>query len=89
MGNTGGVPRLGIRGFCFQDSPTGVRFTDFNSAFDSGVNVAATWDRSLAYLRGVAMGEEFRDKGVDGALAPVAGPLGRSPAGGRSWEGRR
>lgn len=49
--------------------------------------MAATWDRSLAYLRGVAMGEEFRDKGVDGALAPVAGPLGRSPAGGRNWEG--
>lgn len=33
------------------------------------------------------MGEEFRDKGVNGILGPVAGPLGRSPTGGRNWEG--
>lgn len=33
------------------------------------------------------MGEEYRDKGVNGLLGPVAGPLGRSPEGGRNWEG--
>jgi beta-glucosidase len=33
------------------------------------------------------MGEEQRDKGVDILLGPVAGPLGRSPDGGRNWEG--
>lgn len=33
------------------------------------------------------MGEEFRDKGIDIALGPVCGPLGRSPEGGRNWEG--
>lgn len=37
--------------------------------------------------RGIAMGEEFRGKGIDVQLGPVAGPLGRSPAGGRTWEG--
>ncbi|KAL1884173.1 hypothetical protein VTK73DRAFT_6842 [Phialemonium thermophilum] len=37
--------------------------------------------------RGVAMGEEFRGKGIDVQLGPVAGPLGRVPAGGRNWEG--
>ena len=33
------------------------------------------------------MGEEHRDKGVDIQLGPVAGALGRSPDGGRNWEG--
>ena len=33
------------------------------------------------------MGEEFRGKGIDIQLGPVAGPLGRVPAGGRNWEG--
>jgi len=33
------------------------------------------------------MGAEHRAKGVDVQLGPVAGPLGRSPEGGRNWEG--
>ena len=33
------------------------------------------------------MGEEHRGKGVDAQLGPVCGPLGRSPEGGRNWEG--
>jgi beta-glucosidase len=33
------------------------------------------------------MGAEFRGKGIDVQLGPVAGPLGREPAGGRNWEG--
>ena len=37
--------------------------------------------------RGNAMGSEHRDKGVDVQLGHVAGPLGRSPEGGRNWEG--
>lgn len=65
---------------------TGLK-ADYVSAFPAGVNVAATWDKNLAYLRGKAMGEEHRGKGVDVQLGPVAGPLGRSPDGGRNWEG--
>ncbi|KAF4556659.1 Glycosyl hydrolase family 3 C-terminal domain-containing protein 3 [Elsinoe fawcettii] len=87
VGQTGSVPRLGIRSLCLQDSPLGVRNADFVSVFPAGVNVAATWDRGLAYQRGVSMGQEHRDKGVDIQLGPVAGPLGRSPAAGRNWEG--
>lgn len=49
------------------------------------MNVAATWDRSLAYARGQAMGAEHHDKGVDVQLGPVCGPLGRAPEGGRGW----
>ena len=70
-----------------QDSPLGVRFADYVTAFPAGINVAATWDRGLAFARGQAMGAEHRDKGVDVQLGPVAGPLGRSPEGGRNWEG--
>ncbi|KAI7260095.1 glycoside hydrolase family 3 protein [Hortaea werneckii] len=60
--------------------------------FPQGVNVAATFDGKLAYMRGKLLGEEHRDKGVNVALGPVAGPLGarplgRSPEGGRNWEG--
>ncbi|CAI7652711.1 unnamed protein product [Penicillium pancosmium] len=87
VGETGGIPRLGMWGMCMQDSPLGIRDSDYNSGFAAGVNVAATWDKRLAYQRGLAMGEEHRDKGVDVQLGPVAGPLGRSPDGGRVWEG--
>lgn len=66
-----------------------VTAADYNSAFPAGVNVAATFDRGLAYARGQAMGQEHRGKGVDVQLGPVAGPLGRSPEGGRNWEGFR
>ena len=37
--------------------------------------------------RGVALGQEFRGKGINVALGPVVGPLGRKPRGGRIWEG--
>lgn len=29
IGNTGGVPRLGFRGFCLEDGPLGVRYSMF------------------------------------------------------------
>ena len=70
-----------------EDSPLGVRDTDFNSAFPAGMTVAATWDRDLFYQRGYEMGSEHRDKGVDIQLGPVVGPIGRAPEGGRNWEG--
>jgi len=39
------------------------------------------------YRRGKALGDEHKAKGVNMALGPVAGPLGRTPEGGRNWEG--
>lgn len=41
------------------------------------------------YKRGKAMGLEARLKGVNVLLSPAMGPLGRHPAGGRNWEGKR
>lgn len=87
VGNTGGIPRLAFKAICNQDSPLGVRFADFVSAFPAGVTVAATWDRALFYERGFDMGSEHRDKGIDVQLGPVVGPIGRAPEGGRNWEG--
>lgn len=78
---------MGLRGLCLQDSPLGVRFGDYVSAFPSGQTVAASFDRSLMYQRGKAMGQEHKDKGVNVMLGPAAGPLGRHPEGGRNWEG--
>jgi beta-glucosidase len=69
VGNTGRVTRLNFDGFCFEDGPVGVRFTDYNSVFPAAVNIASTWDKNLMLQRGVAMGEEFRGKGVNVALS--------------------
>ncbi|KAI1495604.1 glycoside hydrolase family 3 protein [Biscogniauxia marginata] len=87
VGQTGSVPRLGLRSLCLQDSPLGIRFGDYVSAFPSGQTVAASFDRDLMYRRGQAMGKENKAKGVNVILGPVAGPLGRTPTGGRNWEG--
>ena len=61
--------------------------TDLVSAFPAGVTAASTFNKALIFQRGQALGEEFRSKGCNVALGPVAGPLGRVPAGGRNWEG--
>lgn len=87
MGNTGAITRLGIEPFCFADAPDGVRGSDFVSAFPSQLHLATTWDRGLMYAYGKAIGEEYHDKGINVALGPVAGPLGRIARGGRNWEG--
>ncbi|KAK5087326.1 hypothetical protein LTR16_008059 [Cryomyces antarcticus] len=79
VGNVGAIPRLGFRSLCMQDSPVGVRLTDFNSVFPAGGTIAATWDRGLFYQRGYEMGMEHRNKGVDVQLGPV------SPTKKRSW----
>ncbi|KAH8652253.1 glycoside hydrolase superfamily [Xylariales sp. PMI_506] len=87
VGNVGSVPRLGLRSLCMQDSPVGVRDTDYVSASTSGQTVAASFDRSLMYARGLAIGQEHKGKGSTVMLGPAAGPLGRAPEGGRNWEG--
>jgi beta-glucosidase len=33
VGNVGSIPRLGFKALCMQDSPLGVRFADYVSAF--------------------------------------------------------
>ncbi|KAJ6611386.1 glycoside hydrolase family 3 protein [Mycena sp. CBHHK59/15] len=61
-------------------APLGVRLAT------NAINVAATFNRTLMRQRGVAMGAEFRGKGVNVALGPMMN-LMRAPAAGRNWEG--
>ncbi|EUC27282.1 glycoside hydrolase family 3 protein [Bipolaris zeicola 26-R-13] len=87
VGNISPIPRLNFSGLCLQDGPLAIRQAIDASVFPAGLTVAASWDRSLARERGVHMASEFRGKGSHVALGPVVGPLGRSPFGGRNWEG--
>jgi beta-glucosidase len=65
------------------DAGNGVRATDGVNAYASGVSIGASWNASLAYVRGQHMGREFRKKGVHVALGPVVGPIGRIATGGK------
>ncbi|KAJ9138386.1 Cel3e secreted beta-glucosidase [Pleurostoma richardsiae] len=85
--NSGSVPRLGYPGMCLHDAGNGVRATDLVNSYPSALHVGASWDKTLTYQRGYYMGKEFKAKGVNVALGPNAGPLGRTPLGGRNWEG--
>ncbi|TFK27278.1 extracellular beta-glucosidase [Coprinopsis marcescibilis] len=73
-------------GLCLEDSPLGVRFADYVTAFPAAINAAASWNRRLIRERGLLMGREFRDKGVHVALGPMMN-MGRVAQGGRNWEG--
>ncbi|KAI5855088.1 glycoside hydrolase family 3 protein [Durotheca rogersii] len=86
-GNTGTVPRLQWPGMCLHDAGNGVRATDLVNSYPSALHVGAAWDKSLTYERAYYIGKEFKAKGVNVVLGPNAGPLGRSPLGGRNWEG--
>ncbi|KAH8701062.1 glycosyl hydrolase family 3 N terminal domain-containing protein [Talaromyces proteolyticus] len=81
------VESIGFGGLCLQDGPAAIRLADLASVFPAGVTVAATWDKDMMYERGSALAQEFKGKGAHVALGPVAGPLGRTPWGGRNWEG--
>ncbi|KAG6980877.1 putative beta-glucosidase M [Fusarium oxysporum f. sp. conglutinans] len=48
---------------------------------------AISWNKQLAKNRALFMFKEFKTKGVNVALAPAVGALGRVAKGGRIWEG--
>jgi beta-glucosidase len=87
VGMSGSALAHGFPQLCLQDGPLGIRSTDHNTAFPAGITVGATFDKSLMYQRGVAIGKEFRGKGINAYLGPSVGALGRKPRGGRGWEG--
>lgn len=84
VGNIPAIERVGFDGLCLQDAPLGVRMTDGVTAFPSGLNAAATFDRKLMYERALAIGEEFRGKGVNIALGPGMNGGGRVAESGES-----
>ncbi|PLB49315.1 beta-glucosidase [Aspergillus steynii IBT 23096] len=87
IGNVKPIERIGFPGLCMLDGPTAVHTGDLASVFPAGVTVASAWDKDLFYQRGFLLATEFRGKGANVFLGPVAGPLGRNPLGGRNWEG--
>ncbi|KAI5249197.1 putative beta-glucosidase [Aureobasidium subglaciale] len=86
-GFTGSVPRLGFPGICLNDAESGVRTASKINGYPAQLHIGASWNRSLAYDRAHYIGQEFKTKGVNVLLGPVAGPLGRIATGGRNWEG--
>ncbi|RDL36481.1 uncharacterized protein BP5553_05833 [Venustampulla echinocandica] len=89
-GCAGRVPALQsakFPGLCLQDAGNGVRGTDFVNAYPSGLYVGASWNKHLTKRLANAMAGEFRTKGINVALGPVVGPMGRIAKGGRNWEG--
>lgn len=87
VGNIAPIARLNFTGLCIQNGPLAIEQGTYSSVFPAGITIAATWDRQIAYRRGLQMAQEFREKGSQVVLGPVAGPLGRSGFGGRNWEG--
>jgi beta-glucosidase len=87
VGNTPAVGSISYPQLCLQDGPLGVRYGKSVNAFTPGIQAASTWDRALMRERGKFMAEEAKGCGVHVLLGPVAGPLGKHPAGGRNWEG--
>ena len=51
---------------------SGPRYTDFVTQWPSAFTAAASFDRELIYERAQRIGEEFRGKGINVALAPVS-----------------
>ena len=87
VGNTGPAVDAGFPMLCLQDGPLGIRFVDNATLWPAGITAAATWNKDLIYQRGKGLGREHRLKGVNVMLGPSMGPMGRSPLGGRNWEG--
>ncbi|CAF1050331.1 unnamed protein product [Didymodactylos carnosus] len=86
-GNIASLPRVNFSGFCLLDTPSGVGDgVLYSTAFVSGIHIAGTWDRDLFYRRAVAIGKEFRGKGVHYALGPMVN-IDRNARHGRNWEG--
>ena len=82
VGNTAAISTIGYPELCLQDGPLGVRYALQVTAFPAGITTGSTWDTSLMYARGYALGTESKALGVHVQLGPVAGPLGKIPVAG-------
>lgn len=92
-----GIPRLNVPSIMLSDGPHGLRkqtaaadHVGLSSShpatcFPPAVTLASTWNPSLAYEMGVALGRECRDQGVSVLLGPGAN-IKRHPFCGRNFE---
>ena len=73
------IPSLCIPGLTFNDAGQGVGDAQRGvTAFPAPISQSASWDASLQYRFGKALGEEAHKKGIDVQLAPKKRKL-------RSW----
>ncbi|KUI69829.1 putative beta-glucosidase M [Cytospora mali] len=87
-GNIIGIPRVSFPGLCLSDAAAGVRGADMVNAYPQGLHVGASWNRTLTQQRASYISAEFKKKGVNVMLGPVAGgPIGKIATGGRNFEG--
>ena len=79
------IPRLGIPKLVMADGPQGIRAHGPACSFPCGIALAATWDQSLAYEYGAAIGREARARGIHIQLGPGVN-IARTPLNGRNFE---
>ncbi|MHA1668141.1 MAG: glycoside hydrolase family 3 C-terminal domain-containing protein [Candidatus Heimdallarchaeaceae archaeon] len=86
---THSVRRLGIKTFKMTDGPLGISqhssFLRKNTYFPAGINLAASWNKELAYQCGEAIGKEARAINRLCVLAPGVNII-RTPLNGRTYE---
>ncbi len=80
-----GIPSLGLPQLKTADGPMGVRNYGRATAMAGGINLAATWDPSLAEEVGEQIGRDARAKGVNFVLGPAVN-IYRAPMDGRNFE---
>lgn len=78
-------PSIGFPRLKMSDGPMGVRTWGPSTAYAAGINLAASWDRSLAEQVGVGLGEDARARGVNFLLGPGVN-IYRAPMNGRNFE---
>jgi len=86
VGNIAAIPRLGIPAIKMNDGPQGFRGgAGTSTQWPSCITVAASFDPTLFYEWGVAMGKEFAGKGANVQLGPGVN-VARVPVNGRNFE---
>lgn len=81
------VERVGFPGICMQGSGSGLRPTELVMSYAAPIPIAASWNDDLAFRTGFHRGLEYEAKGVNVALEPICGPVGRIAENGRNWGG--
>ncbi len=79
------APRLGLPVVRMSDGPQGLRNTVPSTAYPAGIELAATWDQSLAEQEGQHLGRDARARGVNVILGPGVN-IYRAPMNGRNFE---